>query len=374
MRVKIDNIKIGHRYRKDMGDIDALAKSMEELGQLQSIVIDQANNLIAGRRRIEAAKQLGWSSIKCDVVNIDAIVNGEYAENEIREDFRLSEKYAIMEAILPKEKKEAEARQKAGIEPSVNLTQGSAKTIAANKVGSSRNTMVKVEAVVKAAEEEPEKYGDLVDKMDEKNKVTGVYRELKERQAREQLEIQPTPTGKYRVIVIDPPWPVQKILRDVAPNQDAMDYPVMSLEEITALPVGEIAMTDCHLFLWATNKYLPKAIEIAEHWGFRYILTMVWHKSGGFQPFDLPQYNCEFVIYARKGTPTFSDLKDFFCCFNGQRREHSRKPDEFYNMIRRVTDEPRIDYFSREKREGYDQYGNQTGMFTNESGTRTQVC
>jgi N6-adenosine-specific RNA methylase IME4 len=195
------------------------------------------------------------------------------------------------------------------------------------------------------------------------NSVLRLSRDVKEAEAKENVVDMPMPIGKYKTIVIDPPWPVQKILRDVAPNQDAMDYPVMSLEEITALPVSEIAMTNCHLFIWTTNKFLPKAIEIANHWGFRYILTMVWHKSGGFQPFDLPQYNCEFVIYARKGTPTFSDLKDFFCCFDGQRREHSRKPDEFYETIGRVTEGPRIDYFSRERRDGYEQFGNETGRF-----------
>lgn len=77
----------------------------------------------------------------------------------------------------------------------------------------------------------------------------------------------------------------------------------------------------------------------------------------------LPQFNCEFVLYARRGSPRFVETKDLFACFNAPRREHSRKPDEFYDVVRRVTGAPRIDVFSRERRNGFDQYGNQTEKF-----------
>ena len=61
----------------------------------------------------------------------------------------------------------------------------------------------------------------------------------------------------------------------------------------------------------------------------------------------LPQYNCEFALYCRKGSPTFVDLRAFPTCFNAGRREHSRNPDEFYDMVRRVTGGLRLDVFSR---------------------------
>ena len=69
------------------------------------------------------------------------------------------------------------------------------------------------------------------------------------------------------------------------------------------------------------------------------------------------------MIYARRGAPEFVDAKDFFCCFNAPRREHSRKPDEFYDLVRRVADGPRIDMFSRERRDGFDQWGDETDRF-----------
>jgi len=170
--------------------------------------------------------------------------------------------------------------------------------------------------------------------------------------------------GKYRTIVIDPPWPVEKILRDVTPNQVEFDYPTMTIEKIKAINVQDIADEGCHLYLWTTQKFLPVSFEIMQVWGFDYIFTMVWHKNGGFQPFNLPQYNCEFVLFGRKGGLPFNETKNFFTCFNGKRREHSRKPSEFMDVVRRVSPEPRIELFSREKSDGFEQYGNETKRFS----------
>jgi MT-A70 len=104
------------------------------------------------------------------------------------------------------------------------------------------------------------------------------------------------PTGKYSVIVVDPPWDMKKIDRDVRPNQVGFDYPTMSNDELIELPVDEWAYDDCHLFLWTTHRFLPNAFELLKHWGFRYVDTWVWMKPGGFQPIGLPQYNCEFAL------------------------------------------------------------------------------
>lgn len=171
------------------------------------------------------------------------------------------------------------------------------------------------------------------------------------------------PEGKYECIVIDPPWDMEKIERDVRPNQVAFEYPTMTEAELTAFDVPSISADDCHLFCWTTHKHLPLALRLLDAWGFRYVCTMVWHKPGGFQPIGLPQYNCEFVLYARRGSPSFVDTKAFPCCFEAPRREHSRKPDEFYDVIRRVTAGPRIDVFSRERRDGFDQFGNEAEKF-----------
>lgn len=174
---------------------------------------------------------------------------------------------------------------------------------------------------------------------------------------------EPVAPGRYGTIIIDPPWDMEKIERDVRPAQVAFEYPTMSEADLAAFPVPDMAQDHCHLFCWTTQKFLPMSLRLVESWGFRYVLTMVWHKPGGFQPIGLPQYNCEFVVYARRGSPSFRDTKAFPCAFQAPRREHSRKPDEFYDLIRRVTADGRIDVFSREPREGFDQFGNEAGKF-----------
>lgn len=215
-------------------------------------------------------------------------------------------------------------------------------------------------AVVKAAallEKAPEKAIEII--RGEK-KMADVVRDEKRAEIVAKLEDVQEKTAKalsgvYDVIVIDPPWPMEKIERDVRPNQTEFDYPVMQEDELRMLNIP--CASDCHVWVWTTHKFMRMAFRLLEAWSLKYVCTFVWHKPGGFQPIGLPQYNCEFAIYARKGSPQFIDTKAFPTCFAAPRGKHSEKPEEFYEVIRRVTAGRRLDMFNRRAIDGFDVWG-----------------
>ncbi len=112
--IEISAVVIGIRHRRELGDIAVLAKSIQEVGLLHPIVVDSEKRLIAGRRRLEAAKMLGWKEIPARTVDLAEIVRGEFAENAIRKDFLPSEIEAIRRALQPAEKSAAKERMREG--------------------------------------------------------------------------------------------------------------------------------------------------------------------------------------------------------------------------------------------------------------------
>jgi len=372
--IKLNQIKNTKPLRAH-GDIAGLCDSIKSVGLINPLTIDENYNLMAGRRRYQALIELGLQEAECYVLPVkgDQITAMAIAidENIRRKDLTEVEK-AVALAELDELKRKQYGSQPRGNPNLSNFDKltvtndpqyigeiyppqkGWTQSKTAQDLGISQPKVSRDIKIANAIRE----YPDLA------KKTTGqaVLTEFKRRElAKNPIAL---PEGKYRTIVIDPPWPVEKIIRDVSPNQYDFDYPTMSIDGIKALPIREIVDEGgCHIYLWTTQRFLPIGFEVLKHWEFSYIFTMVWHKAGGFQPFNLPQYNCEFVLFGRTGGLPFEDTKGFFTCFGGERRQHSRKPDQFYELVKRVSPPERIDYFSREKREGFKQYGDEVSKF-----------
>ena len=167
---------------------------------------------------------------------------------------------------------------------------------------------------------------------------------------------------KYQIIVVDPPWPIKKITHKARPNQIEMDYKMMTLDEIKALKVGELADDNCWCFLWTTQKYLFETKAILEGWGFNHLMTMVWEKtygrSAGMPLFGF-RWNGEFILVGYKSKPVMWPKRKLIpAVFSAENIRHSQKPDRFYEMIEPLG-ENRIDLFARKKRTGWDVWGNE---------------
>jgi N6-adenosine-specific RNA methylase IME4 len=171
--------------------------------------------------------------------------------------------------------------------------------------------------------------------------------------------------GKYEVIAIDPPWAYEEkgglSSTDYNPEttRGTTTYPTMKVSEIKEinLPLTDNAV----LFLWTTHAFLKDAFEILEHWNLKYKATLVWDKERMGMGRTI-RLQCEFCLIAFKGNPIFngSSERDII---REARREHSRKPDAFYQYVERSTIGRKLEYFSREKRTNWEIYGNEVEKF-----------
>ena len=166
---------------------------------------------------------------------------------------------------------------------------------------------------------------------------------------------------KYQIIYADPPWNVSLFSRIVRPSQLPHPYPKMKLEDICNLPVRKLADDNgCHLFLWATHKWLPKAFEVMKAWGFNYHCIITWDKTYGFTPYSF-MWSTEFLLYGQL-PKKWMKLKKMGekALIREKPEKHSKKPQAIRDLIiKAVGDIPRIELFAREKVAGWSVWGNE---------------
>jgi N6-adenosine-specific RNA methylase IME4 len=373
----IREIKIGARHRKAMGDLVGLAKSIDERGALlQPIVIDKDNNLIAGQRRMGAWPLCKFRKepIPVTVVDIDAIVAGEWDENAKRKDFTPSELAAIARSLEPIAAAKAKERQIKGKKVDAGEEKGSSADLVAAYVGKDRKTIQRAQDVIDAAEQDPDKYGPLVEHMDKTGKVNGAWRRLqvhnqvagiKARKANGTLAI---PEGKFDRIVADMPWPYEIDDENPAERGRAVrKYATMSIKEMKTLPIAERCADSCVLYFWTTNFHMEVAYQVLRAWGFsQFPVIITWIKTDGFGNGQRLRNTTEHIIVAIKGKPVWNTAE------SSSRTTHlsapttgvdSEKPAAFYDLIDAITPAERsLELFARrELPEGWLGFGDQVG-------------
>ncbi len=190
----IDEIVIGERIRKDMGDIVSLADSMKRHGLLHPVVIKPDGLLVAGLRRLEAAKLLAWKEITVTTIDVADLLGAERDENEVRKNFTPTEAVAIGRLIEAEHRKKIEAKAHLTAVMAGKRRQGDShmwnpppaavgptRETAARAVGMNVEKYTQAKAVVAAAETDPETFGDLPERMDETGNVAGTHREMERR-------------------------------------------------------------------------------------------------------------------------------------------------------------------------------------------------
>jgi N6-adenosine-specific RNA methylase IME4 len=177
---------------------------------------------------------------------------------------------------------------------------------------------------------------------------------------------------RFSTVLADPPWQFQNRTGKMAPEHKRLSrYSTLKLNEIENLPVADTLETTAHLYLWVPNALLPEGLRVMSAWGFQYKSNLVWHKirkDGGPDGRGVGFYFrnvTELVLFGvrGKGARTLSAGRRQVNFLKTQKREHSRKPDEFYSIVEACSPGPYLEMFARGSRPGWTTWGNQADEY-----------
>ena len=360
------NIKIDPEFKKIIPPLDD-----EEYSQLEENIIKDGcidplvlwgDIIIDGHNRYEICTEnnIPFKTVQKEFRSRDEAINWIILNQFGRRNISAYQRAKLaleLKPIISEKAKEKETERKTTFQkseksylPEVNTSKELARI-----AGVSHDTIAKVEKIEKKAAPEVRKQLDKGEisinqayttiRRAEKEAVRETERQENEKKI-ESLKTPLEAQGLFETIVIDPPW-------DWGDEGDVNqfgrakpDYYTMSIEEIERLPVNKIAGDNCHLYLWVTNRSLPKAFRLITAWGFRYITCITWVKPsigmGNYFRGDTEQ-----VLFAVKGSQPLK-RRDVGTHFNAPRgKGHSAKPEEFYELVESCSYAPYIDIFGR---------------------------
>lgn len=404
MKFRIVDIKVGDRKR-ELGDVTTLSKSIQEIGLLNPITIQTNGTLIAGYHRLTACTSLGWSEIEVNMVNLEALRAelAEIDENLIRSELHyidraehLQRRKEIYEAMYPETK--AGLAQAIGMNRAIGNNVGDTLSPTftedtASKIGVSERTVersiqlaktftpeerkvIKSSAMpqtdaTKLARLKPVERTVILERVftgraqsveDASRQIKETLREQHRQENRETIAQAQTidealGLGKFSTIVIDPPWDWGDEGDVDQLGRAKPTYNTMSLSELLTFPVGSYADTDCHLYLWITNRSLPKGFQLLERWGFRYVTCVTWVKPY----FGMGNYfrgQTEQLLFGVKGSLPLK-RRDVGTVLHAPRgpKGHSSKPSESYGLIESCSPGPYLELFARSGRADWTSWG-----------------
>lgn len=186
---------------------------------------------------------------------------------------------------------------------------------------------------------------------------------------REEQQAPPLPRveGGFKTVYADPPWQFKNRTGKVAPEHRRLDrYSTMTLDAIKALPVADHVAKDAHLYLWVPNALLPDGLDVMREWGFRYVSNIIWakrRKDGGPDGRGVGFYFrnvTEILLFGVRGSMrTLAPARSQVNMVETRKREHSRKPDEFYPLIEACSPGPYLEMFARRAQPGWSVFGDE---------------
>lgn len=179
-------------------------------------------------------------------------------------------------------------------------------------------------------------------------------------------------SGRFGTILADPPWQFQNRTGKMAPEHRRLSrYGTMTLDDIKGLSVEPVVAERAHLYLWVPNALLPEGLAVMSAWGFQYKSNLVWHKvrkDGGPDGRGVGFYfrnTTELVLFGVRGKDvrTREAGRRQVNIIKTMKREHSRKPDELYDIIEACSWGPYLELFARGSRPGWKVWGDQSDEY-----------
>ena len=347
----------------------ALVEDIRAHGQLEPIWLHSDGRIIDGRNRHQACRELGISPKTRVWRGSGSLVEFVVSVNLQRRHLTASQRATVALDLMPILEKEARARQAHGGTAPGKTLKGK---IPGALSGQARDQAAKVvhvdptyvSAAKKLKQEDPALFGAV--RSGEKT-LLEAKRQLRDR-TRETVRVQnrelvagvksPLDLGeRYQTIVIDPPWDY----RDEGDDGDLFGrsyptYATMPIDQVAALPVGDLAQDNAHLYLWITNRSLPKGFALLDAWGFRYVTDLIWGKPS----FGMGNYfrgQTEHVLFGVRGSLPLlrNDVGTLLLAPRPGR--HSQKPSEFYSIVETCSPGPWLEMFARTERPGWVAWG-----------------